>query len=762
MNIATQIPRDSSVLIISDNVIRNEILRKSYESDQSKSLYISLNDESQNIPLSCFNAFLYNLNYINQNVNPYRLAEILSEEYKNIYIQDIQFIDNESLNVLRAYVMKGGNHVTASTTFEGILKNSRSIVEIINLGFKILYYGKQGENFYPLSFLHGISEDTREAKFNIIPSNTKERDDIINNLSEEEVESIEEAKDFIYIIPVSYIKKQSSGLYKRMNYLVNKGIFKEDTFNITPIDPEILQTFGKRLTDSGKNLMINFSKEVEQKLDNKILEGILYYKAGLWNESASALRKVIDDLFNKKDYKYIINTIETLMKISELTYRDNYVYAVSLNYTGNTRRALKIFDSLMRTDYFENNPDDIAEYIKIIFDKNGFDKATKLMENYAGKMTKKSLCNLYLDLTSVSISDGDEAHVDYLLQKAYENLGSDQKIMSEYERMRGNLCLMRKDLKSALSHYQNSFDIAKSMEDYSMMAKAMNNIAILYSHDLKVIEGLKYFDESRKYALEIEDYPGYCITTANMIPLAIEIGDEALSFKFLNEIESLPRFKRDSIALSNAYYSISDIYLKRGDVTSAIEYITKGLNYSLEKLNNYEISSFLFKLAVIKIITGQDASLEIESARIYGDRYSEEYSYWESEISFYMGDIENARKLILKSFKDIEKSENREILMEDGIRLNLYELLINGKVFREDIININSKLPDINALKIAIKYLRKELDYRASELALREINSPFYYEVGLAIINGAENKSFISSYTGLMNVYNSVRKLFNH
>ena len=754
--------QNKSVLFISDDTIRNKILRKNYESNKKKSLYISLNNELQNIPLACFNPFLYNMKYTDDNMSPENIADKIGSEFRTIYIQDIQFIDSESLKVLRIFGTQEGHHVLASSTVEGILKSSKSIVEIVNLGFEIEYYGKQGENFYPISFIHSISGNKGDVKFNVISKNNVEGEDVLNNLTEEEVETIEETREFIYIIPHSFIKINYPAAYKRMYDLVKKGIFKEDTYNLTPIDSELLTIFGKRLTDKGKNLMISYAREADSKLKNKILSGILYYKAGLWNESASSLRFVINEFFRNKNYRDIINTIETLMKISELTDRDNYVYAVSLNYAGNTRRALKIFDALIQTDYFEKNPDDIVEYIKIIFYRNGFEKATKIIENYSNRMTKENLGNLYMDLSAISINEGDEAHVDYLLQKAEDNLGKGKKVQCEYERLRGNLCLMRKDLKSSLSHYQKSFDIAKEIGDLGLMAKAVNNIGILYSHDLKIIEGLKYFDESRKYALEIKDYSGYSITTANMIPLTMEMGDEDLSFKLLKEIESVPRFSRDSIALSNAYYSIADIYLKRGEIYEAMEYLMKGINYSLERLNNYEISSFLFKLAILKIIIGQDPTLEVEIARMYGDNYSEEYSYWESELAFYKGDIESAKKFIMKSFKDIESSGNRAILLEDGIRLNLYEMLLNGKIYREDVLHIDSKLADINALKIVIRYLEKEIDYNISEKELLALNSKFYYELGRAIISGVEGKGFITSFTGLMNIYNSIRKLFNH
>ncbi len=761
MNYNKQIIQNNSVLIISDSFIRNKILRENYESNNKKSMYVSLSNEMQTIPLSCFNSFLENLKYTEENLNAENIADKLSSEFKTIYIQDIQFIDRESLKVLRIYGTTEGNHVLASSTVEGILKSSKSIVEIVNLGFEIEYYGKPGENFYPISFIHSISGNKKEVKFNVIQNDISDREDIINSLTEEEVETIEETREFIYLIPYSFIKSNYPSVYKRLYDLVKKGIFKEDTFNLTPLNAEMLAAFGKRLTEKGKNLMISYSNEANSKLKNKTLSGILYYKAGMWNESASSLRLVINDLFVKREYLDIINTMETLMKISELTERDNYIYAVSLNYAGNTRRALKIFDALIQTDYFEKNPDDIAEYIKIIFYRNGFEKATKIIENFSNKMARESLGNLYLDLSAISINEGDEAHVDYLLQKAEEYLGKEKKMMCEYERLRGNLCLMRKDLKSSLSHYQRSFEIAKEIGDYGLMAKAVNNIGILYSHDLKIVEGLKYFDKSRNYAMEIKDYSGYSITTANMIPLAMEMGDEELSFRFLREIESVPRFNRDSIALSNAYYSISDIYLKRGEISEAVEYLMKGINYSLEKLNNYEISSFLFKLAIIKIIMGQDPVLEVEIARMYGDRYSEEYSYWESELSFYQGDIENARKFVMKSFREIESTGNKALLMEDGMRLNLYEMLLDGKIYREDILNIDSKLTDINALKIVIRYLKKEIDYNIAEKELLSLNSPFYYELGRAIISGVEGKSFITSYTGLMNIYNSARRLFN-
>lgn len=753
--------RDRSILVISDNNIRNKILRQIYDSNQKNSLYVSLNEESQSIPLSCFNSFLYHLKYTDNNLKPENLADKLSSDYRFIYIQDIQFIDNESLRVLRSFGTMAGNHIVASATVEGILKSSKSVVEIVNLGFQIEYYGKQGENFYPISFLHSISGSTNEVHFNVIQMDSEE-EDIVNNLNEEEVETIEEIRDFMYIVPHSFLKGSFPQTYKRMYNLVKKGILKEDSFNITAYDYNVFSALGRRLTDNAKEIMVAYSKEADSKLNNKVLSGILYYKAGLWNESASALRAVVSDLFTKKEYRSIISTIETLMKISELTRRDNYIYAVALNYAGNTRRALKIFDSLLQSNYFEENPDDINEYIKIIFDRNGFEKATKLIDNFAGRISKISLANLYIDLASISINQGDEAHVDYLLQKVEENISLDKKMLCEYNRLRGNLCLMRRDLKSAISYYQKSFEVAKEINDFGLMAKAVNNIGIMYSHDMKIEEGLKYFDESRKYALEIADFSGYSITTANMIPLATELGDDDLAFKFLREIESVPRFNRDSIALANGYYSISDIFLKRGEIIQAIEYLTKGINYSLEKLNNYEISGFLFKLGILKIVTGQDPTLEIEMARMYGDKYSEEYSYWESELAFYQGDIENAKKFIYKSYKDIESSGNRAVLLEDGIRLNLYELILNGKIVREDILQLKSNLADINALKIVIRYLRKELDYNSAEKDLLSLNSPYYYELGRAIISAVEGKGFITSYTGLMNIYNSLKKIVTH
>ncbi|MCL5680560.1 MAG: hypothetical protein M1515_00735 [Candidatus Thermoplasmatota archaeon] len=758
MQIGLKITIEDSNLIISESILRNEILRDIYARGKENSYYVSLNEESSSIPLSCFNFFIYNLEYREDNLDPERIAEIVHQKFKRIFIQDVHNIDNESLKVLRYYAIKQGGKIEVSSTVEGVLRNSKAIAELINLGFRVIFYGGSGDNFYPLSLLNGIAGENNKIMFSNVPSETSRKYDEPSAYSEEELELLEEAGNALYVLPSSFIKSKGAALYKDIIKMVNKGIINEDTYSFSLLDVSILNKINTRLTERMKKVMVEYADLENNELKNKILAGQLYYKAGLWAQSGEALREVMIDLYKSKDYKTLVNTMETLMKISEPTDKDNFRYAVSLNHIGNARRAIKIFEKLMQSDYFHNNPQDIVEYVKIVYERNGFDRANRMLEGFVSKMHPEILGNLYLELSSIAISEGDEANVDYLLSKADELLKSDKRSRCEFSRLRGNLFLMRKDLDSALKNYEKSFEFAKEINDYVLMAKTMNNIGILYSQELKVSEGLEYFDQSRKYSLKGGDYSTYSITTANMIPLAYDLNDEKLSFKYLQEIEGIPRYDKESIALANGYFSIADWYVRKGDLLKAIEQINKGLNYSLEKLNNFEISSFLFKLALFKIIIGHDASLELETARIFADKYSEEYSYWESEIAFFSGEIDEARKFVHKAYKDIESLGNKQLIMEDGSRDTLYELLSGGNNVNTKLFAMRTGSPDVNAYLILIRYLLMEKTYETAEKELKQLDSPFFYELGVAVLNAVEGKYFRTSYPGLVNIYEAIRK----
>ncbi len=123
-------------------------------------------------------------------------------------------------------------------------------------------------------------------------------------------------------------------------------------------------------------------------------------------------------------------------------------------------------------------------------------------------------------------------------------------------------------------------------------------------------------------------------------------------------------------------------------------------------------------------------------ARKLGDKYSEEYAFWEGEIEFYNGRFEKAYDNFKRALKRIEKSGNEILIQEDTVRVKFLEYVLfrkmPGKLEWEKIIGEDKKM-----FFILLEYISANISEDEAILRLSKLPK-FYEDMGKALLKGIQ------------------------
>jgi len=703
-------------IILADNTIPYKLVMKYCTSKVN--LLLGTIEEYSSIDYSIF------LNLAaSEGIDLKQIKEFIKSKFDCIFISEISFIDSKSSEILKS-LLDDGINVLATATYDEFTNNFKRLRDLlINASFIIMR--KDDRNKYAELLAANLTPNIKYEKLESRYDKQK---------VDEYAESISEVSKLIYLVPKKFILQKDRKLYDKIMEIVEKDIITEGSYSFF-IDTPSIKDLKPRKSKDVKKILIEYAKVSEKDLKVPSLASFLYYYADDWENSARNIREMIKEPFKKGDYYSVIKSMEMLFRISEASDDDYFYYSISLYNIGNRRRALKILEGLDEKGYFSGKWEKAKKYLEAIFDYYGFSEANKFLNSIEGATPKEGMVELYRGFIKVALGKGniDEAEMVFLRLKDILDVSN---FDCELFRLLGNLYLQKNKISLALRYYEKGYQIAILKNEKECMAKSLNNLGILSYQTMDLEKSLEYYEKSRKLSREMGDEWSFSTTTGNMVPIAIEL----LDFKKAKElIEELIRLRNQDLAkvgLANGYFSYSDIYLYEWNLNEAIETLTKALNMIIEKGNFLEISSYLYKLSLLKEIAGFDNGNLLQMARKLGDKYSEEYAFWEGEIEFYNGRFEKAYDNFKRALKRIEKSGNEILIQEDTVRVKFLEYVLfrkmPGKLEWEKIIGEDKKM-----FFILLEYISANISEDEAILRLSKLPK-FYEDMGKALLKGIQ------------------------
>jgi two-component sensor histidine kinase len=257
--------------------------------------------------------------------------------------------------------------------------------------------------------------------------------------------------------------------------------------------------------------------------------------------------------------------------------------------------------------------------------------------------------------------------------------------------------------KDALNIYFRSMAIHRSSNNLLGMAKSMNNIAIIYLNNYNYNESLKYFLETKKYYIELEDQEQLLQANLNIVKVynalrkfkkSIELLNKGFeSIKLLEERPKLLLEYSGELAATNFGLSelpMAKVYLEKAlamaieqqDTSNIITFI--GLkNQIYLKGDNLDSSKILFKWADILLANYNDqsglSSYQIEKAQFLNEngRCKEAKTLILKAINFYKAkkrykNLDEAlgvlakSELGLKDYYSLSKTNEERLAIKDS------------------------------------------------------------------------------------------------
>ncbi len=684
----------------------------------SRNLILGTIEEYSSIDYSIFSNLISS-----EEINVSQIREFIKSKFDCVFISELSFIDARSLEILNSLLDDGVN-IVATATYNGFSNNFKRLKNLLTKASYIII-SKDDRNKYVELMVLNLTSNIKYEKFDT--ENDKEK-------FEEYMEYVSEISKLIYLVPKKFILKNDRKLFDKIMGMAKEGILTEGNYSFF-IDSPNVKDLKPRKSKDVKKLLLEYAKITESKLQLSSLASFLYYYADDWENAAKNIREMIKEPFEKGDYYGVIKSMEILFRISEATDDDNFYYGISLYHVGNRRRALKILESLDEGGYFSGKWEKAKRYLEAIFDYYGFSAANKFLNSIEGVTPKEGMVELYRSFIKVALGKGniDEAEMVFSRLKDILDMSN---FDCELFRLLGNLYLQKNKISLALRYYEKGYQIAILKNETECMAKSLNNLGILSYQIMDLEKSLEYYEKSRKLSKEMGDELSFSTTTGNMVPIAIELMDLKKAKELIEELKNLKNQDFAKVGLANGYFSYSDVYLYEWNLKEAIETLTRALNLIIEKGNFLEISSYIFKLALLLEIAGFDNKNLLQMARRLGDKYSEEYSFWEGEIEFYSGEFEKSYENFKKALKRIEKSGNEILIQEDTARVKFLEYVLfkkmPGKIEWEKIVGEDKKM-----FFVLLEYISANISEDEALLRLSKLPK-FYEDIGKALLKGIQ------------------------
>jgi len=276
------------------------------------------------------------------------------------------------------------------------------------------------------------------------------------------------------------------------------------------------------------------------------------------------------------------------------------------------------------------------------------------------------------------------------------------------------------DAKKALDYGNEALNIAIKFEYKKGMAKAYNNLGVVYFLNSKYLKSIECHKEALKIRRELNDKLGIANSLNNLSINYSELTDfkNALDYAFQN-LKILEELK-DNNGLAKAYNNIGLIYYKqsydgRANIIDAIEYYGKALKLREEMQDKEGIASTLYNL-------GQAYSFKVNRMSINNQKYDSLKGY-DSVLIYFNRSLsisEITGNLIMqaKNYTAIgstygEKGQYKEALMQYDKSL----AISNKSDYKGEIVAL---LYNIASIKVKQKKYAEGLDYYNKSLKLAQ------------------------------------------
>lgn len=151
--------------------------------------------------------------------------------------------------------------------------------------------------------------------------------------------------------------------------------------------------------------------------------------------------------------------------------------------------------------------------------------------------------------------------------------------------------------KNASIYYTKAIDLLRQTDDTISLASALFNAGDEAFNNKDYDTSLAYFEESGALFLE-EDYkPGLAYNLGNIGMVYAEQGKHELALKNINEALDILEDFEDYYAISEYLTYMSDIYLKRNDWQTALNYAIRSLNLAKKHGLKKQLSESNLKLS---------------------------------------------------------------------------------------------------------------------------------------------------------------------
>src|SRR3989337_2587373 len=144
---------------------------------------------------------------------------------------------------------------------------------------------------------------------------------------------------------------------------------------------------------------------------------------------------------------------------------------------------------------------------------------------------------------------------------------------------KGGFALLEKKLfKTALSYYERSLEINRTLASHPGLVTNYSYIGKIYTDLGKYEEGIEFFEEALKIQKELNDKPGIAQNLNNVANLYSYLGNYQESIKLLNQALGLSEEINDSTQTAKTLINLATINLRLRNYQNSIQYLNRALD----------------------------------------------------------------------------------------------------------------------------------------------------------------------------------------
>jgi len=176
----------------------------------------------------------------------------------------------------------------------------------------------------------------------------------------------------------------------------------------------------------------------------------------------------------------------------------------------------------------------------------------------------------------------------------------------------GNACQYYEQLNKAKPYYQRAIFLSNSIDDKETLARAYNNIGIIYDTEGDFDKALQFYQRSFQLKMEIGQSKSAKSTIMNIGGIYFMQGYYHKALKSFLESEKLSRELNDDMGIAHCAMNTYVVYEKMGRSEEAIKKVREAIPYLISAKQERYLSDIYHKIATSKITLN-----ELDSAEYY-------------------------------------------------------------------------------------------------------------------------------------------------